>query len=212
MSRETLSEHLRRYYVEAELPAGTLERLARLAAARADARPERRGGAFRPPSPALAVAVLAASVVLALVGIWLLRAPAAGHVLQADAIAAEIALNHSKNLAIEFPAKGYAELREQMDKLDFTLRPPGLPGLRGLRIVGGRYCSIQGHLAAQIKLEDDAGRRVTLYQTRFADGFAGLPEGDRELEGLRIRIWRDGDLLLGIARPTPDSSRRFPRR
>ena len=208
MSPQTLSEHLRRYYAERELPPETLERLARLAAARADA----RGGAFRPPSRALVVAVLAASVVLALVGIQLLRAPAAERVALAAAIAAEIALNHSKDLAVEFPANGYADLREQMDKLDFTLRPPGLPGATGLRIVGGRYCSIQGQLAAQIKLEDDAGRMVTLYETRFADGFAGLPEGDRNLEGLRVRIWREGDLLLGLARPTPGSSRRFPQR
>jgi anti-sigma factor RsiW len=200
MSRKTLSDYLRHYYEEKELPAETRERLARLAGARADAWPDRPGGASRSRPPALVAAAVAASVVLALVGIQLLRAPSAQGDALAAAIAAEIALNHSKNLAVEFPAKGYAELRDQMEELDFTLHPPSLPGARGLRVVGGRYCSIQGQLAAQIKLEDDAGRLVTLYETRFVRGFAGLSEGDLDLQGLRIRIWRDGDLLLGLAR------------
>ena len=203
MSRETLSEQLRRYYAGQELPGGTLERLVRLATARTGAGSAEPGGASRPRSPAWVVAAVAASVVLALVGIQLLGAPSAQGDALAAAIAAEVALNHNKNLAVEFSAKDYAELRDQMEKLDFTLRLPSLPGARGLRVVGGRYCSIQGQLAAQIKLEDDGGRMVTLYETRFASGFAGLPEGDRTLEGLRIRIWRDGDLLLGLAHSEP---------
>ena len=200
MSRETLSEQLRRYYAGQELSAETLERLTRLAAARVDARSAETGGASWLRPAARVAAAVAASVVLALAGIQLLRAPSAHGDALAAAIAAEIALNHSKNFAVEFPAQGYAELRERMEKLDFTLHPPSLPGARGLRIVGGRYCSIQGQLAAQIKLEDDAGRMVTLYETRFVREFAGLSEGDLDLQGLRIRIWRDGDLLLGLAR------------
>jgi len=66
-------------------------------------------------------------------------------------------------------------------------------------MLGGRYCSIQGRLAAQIKLEDEAGRVLTLYQTRFSEAFEGISEQRCELDGIQVRIWREGGLLFGLA-------------
>ena len=119
----------------------------------------------------------------------------------ADSILREIALNHSKNQKVEFSADDYPGLREQMDRLDFTLLSPRRISGRELQMLGGRYCSLQGRLAAQIKLEDEAGRVLTLYQTSFSGGFEGLSEQRRELDGIQIRIWREGDLLFGLAGP-----------
>ena len=66
-------------------------------------------------------------------------------------------------------------------------------------MLGGRYCSIQGRLAAQIKLEDEHGSVLTLFQTNFDERFDGLTEVQRELDGIRIRVWREGDLLFALA-------------
>ncbi|MAE97351.1 MAG: hypothetical protein CL910_22100 [Deltaproteobacteria bacterium] len=117
----------------------------------------------------------------------------------AGSIRHEIVLNHRKNLAVEFDAEDYLGLREQMDRLDFALLRPQRFGGGELQLLGGRYCSLQGRMAAQLKLEDEEGRVLTLYQTGFGEVFEGLPEEQRELDGIPIRIWREGDLLFGLA-------------
>ncbi len=206
MSRERLDGHLRRYYGSQQLDATTLERLKQLAQVETRAEvPEssthgsqgRRRFASRLLGATTAVAAL---VLLTFVLPALRSDPVARPEALAGSIAREIALNHVKNLTVEFPAEGYPGLREQMGKLDFSLRSPEHTGGGGaFRVIGGRYCSIQGQLAAQIKLEDGAGRLLTLYQTDFSEDFEGLSMQQRELEGIQIRIWREGDLLFGLA-------------
>ena len=205
MSREHMDDHLRRYYGSRQLDATTLERLKHLALleTRAEA-PESPGSGYtgrrRIASRVAGVAAAAAALILLpLVFPGLRGAGVEGPEALAGSILREIALNHSKNLTVEFSADGYPGLREQMGKLDFSLRPPRRLSGGGFQMLGGRYCSIQGRLAAQIKLEDEAGRVLTLYQTDFSEDFEGLSEQRRELDGIQIRIWREGGLLFGLA-------------
>ncbi|MAG30112.1 MAG: hypothetical protein CL908_04360 [Deltaproteobacteria bacterium] len=144
-------------------------------------------------------AVAAALILLPIVFPGLRSAGVEGPEALAGSILREIALNHSKNQGIQFAANDYSGLRQQMDELDFSMRSPQRIGGGEFRILGGRYCSLQGRPAAQIKLEDEAGQVLTLYQTHFSDSFEGLFEQRRELGGIQIRIWREGDLLFGLA-------------
>jgi len=117
-------------------------------------------------------------------------------------VAQEIALNHNKQLAVEFVGNNLAYLRDEMKKLDFNLVASEKIAQANFTIAGGRYCSIQGQLAAQIKLIDQQGRRYTLYQTHLSDTLKSLPATEYIANGLPIQQWREQDVFFGLASPS----------
>lgn len=114
-------------------------------------------------------------------------------------IAQEVAMNHNKALAVEYQADSYQVLAQQMDKLDFTLRAPDAAFKEGLTLIGGRYCSIQGELAAQIKMEDEAGQVYTIYQTRSNEALQSIGQNRLSFQQVEIRIWQEQGLLFALA-------------
>jgi anti-sigma factor RsiW len=148
--------------------------------------------------------VAAAAFLLLLGAFYLGRIfrPASLGVLTADALArsigSEIAMNHRKQLNLEFSAGDYATLQAQMSKLDFALAPPSNPAASSLHVVGARYCSIQGQLAAQIRARDPAGTVYTLYETKLTDKLRTVA-GEVKAEGVRIRLWSEKGLFYGLA-------------
>ena len=78
-------------------------------------------------------------------------------------------------------------------------------GLTGERIVGARYCSLGGEMAAQIRFRDAAARVCTLYQARDSEAFRGVREGTFEMSGVRVRVWRESGLVMGLAEPITDA-------
>lgn len=114
-------------------------------------------------------------------------------------VSEEIALNHNKQLSIEYSASNFKELRAQMEKLDFTpVASTRLEGA-GLKFIGARYCSIQGQLAAQIKLVDKEGRTQTLYQTQLTNKLKELDEQEYYVDGVKIKQWQEKGLFFGLA-------------
>ncbi len=205
MSPGNLDRHLRDHYASEKIDPRVLDRLRRLAALE-KAESGARASKFlpKPRQRRFARFLLAAAAVVALFLLPLSfldseRVGMPGAEPLASSILREVALNHNKNLGVEFPADGYAELRQQMGELDFSLRAPRRVADRGLEMIGGRYCSIQGRLAAQIKLQYDGGRILTLYQTAIDEFFEGLPEFMREEDGVQIRVWREDGLLFALA-------------
>lgn len=198
MSQRKLRDDIRHHYLEKKLPAETLARLT----AMAETVEERRRPVPKTAPRTIALAV-AAMLTLAL-GLSLLWPafddhPTARHQL-ASAVAEEIAMNHNKGLALEFPTESFTELDRQMDKLDFTLVDPNPLKSQGYRLLGGRYCSIQGHLAAQLSMESPTGVPVTLYQTPLVDELTDLSATDLRARGLRIELWHEEGVFLGLAR------------
>jgi len=117
----------------------------------------------------------------------------------ATLVSEEIALNHNKQLAIEFSANSFAELREQMKKLDFTPVSSTQLANAGFTFLGARYCSIQGQLAAQIKLKNKDGIIQTLYQTQLNNKLKALPEKSYVVNGVRIKQWQEKGIFFGLA-------------
>ena len=117
-------------------------------------------------------------------------------------VAREIAMNHGKAFPPEFESESYEALRGRMEKLDFELsRPGGVVGA-DMTLIGARYCSLQGSVAAQLRLRDASGRVCTLYLVRGdAPAFVHVGEETHALSGLNIRLWRDNGLLYGLATP-----------
>ncbi len=116
-------------------------------------------------------------------------------------VAQEVALNHNKNLATEFGANNYADLSMTMDKLDFDLKAPRRISMASFNVLGARYCSIQGEIAGQIKLQDNAGEILTLYVTKSNDALATLHNRVQERDSLLISNWQEDSLFFSLATP-----------
>ncbi len=118
----------------------------------------------------------------------------------ARTVAEEIAVCHSEESGSELIASDTGSLRDAMDELDFALVDARrLEGL-GLRLVGGRYCTIQGNLAARLRLESASGKTVALIQTPLVEKLSKLPPRELQLGGLRIAFWQEEGLLLAMVR------------
>ena len=114
-------------------------------------------------------------------------------------VAQEIALNHRKNLNVEFPFKQTAQLSQVMDKLEFAIHDAIYLTDAKLELRGGRYCSIQGQMAAQLKYKDEQGVGYTLYQTNLTPLLNKLEAGNQVIDGVSIRYWKENDRLFGLA-------------
>ncbi len=116
-----------------------------------------------------------------------------------ERVLGEIAMNHQKQLAVEVATESYADLRAAMDRLDFDIEPARVVSA-AYDLVGGRYCSIQGSLAAQIKIrERGTGRMLTLYAAELTPERANIERQERVHDGVRIKLWSEGDVFFGLA-------------
>ncbi len=193
-ARDNLDARLRAHYRREHLAPDALARLRSLAPS-----PGRR----RLPRAAIAAATVLLLATLATVGGVLLFQqfqPDPWRQLARSA-ADEIALNHNKNLAVEFEARRFRELDAPMAKLDFALVPPACMDREGLRLGGARYCHIGGRIAAQIRLTDPQDERLTLYEFRPGADHEGLEETSFDIAGVRVTVWLESGLVMGLARP-----------
>ena len=144
-------------------------------------------------------AAIAASIFAVIILALIFKLPGAPQQNLAILVAEEIALNHNKQLDIEFKAESYSTLRTLMKKLDFNPVSPSRIDQNNLTLIGTRYCSIQGQLAAQIKLKDSKGNIRTLYQTQLNPKLSELPEKDYLVNGVKITQWQEHGLFFGLA-------------
>ena len=117
-----------------------------------------------------------------------------------ERVADEITMNHLKNLAVEYPIGDINQLSAAMTDLGFSLRQPTHSELAGLTLIGARYCSIQGQIAAQLKYQDQDNKITTLYQTQSNPLLENLAFNDEDHDGVQIIVWRDSDIVYGLAK------------
>jgi len=115
-------------------------------------------------------------------------------------VVAEIAMNHRKDLGVEIASDQFQVVQEKLDKLDFPILPARQELIRNYALVGGRYCSIQGALAAQLKIRDRiSGELLTLYVTPLTGELEGIGELAEEVDGVHVRMWRENGRFFGLA-------------
>lgn len=124
-------------------------------------------------------------------------------------IGSEVAKNHINLKPLEIQTSSIQEIRQFLTKLDFS--PIESVLLKGgtKNLIGGRYCSIQGVIAAQLRLKDSkTGQVQSLYQTVYDKKvFAYLPELKENQKpitvyskGLAVDIWVEKGLLFTLTR------------
>jgi len=117
-------------------------------------------------------------------------------------IMSEIAYNHKQGMPIEVASNSLADIRNYLDKLSFPIISPNTMNNANWQFLGGRYCSINGKLAAQLKIKNLADNTVyTLYQaaTKGGAGKSDKTRLTRMIDGVGVSIWREKGLLLGLA-------------
>ncbi len=131
-----------------------------------------------------------------------------------ERIAMEVAGNHIKLKPLEVETRSIEGIRDYFEKLDFMPVSSELVSGYGLELVGGRYCSLQGVTAAQLRVTRPGSDDVqTLYQTEYIkDVFKELPvieEGnepvDLYVKGIKVRIWVEKGLLFALTE-LPDNT------
>lgn len=117
------------------------------------------------------------------------------------AVVRHAATGHNEQQELEFRASRTADLRHVMKSLDFTPVEPSMMRSMSMRIVGARYTTIEGVMAAQILYVDSKGEPCTLYQARPVDKLARVSESEHVIDGVRVSVWRENGLVMVLTRP-----------
>ena len=124
-----------------------------------------------------------------------------------ERLLAEIAMNHQKRLNVEVSTDQYEVLQEKLNRLDFSIFPVKSELIVNYTLLGGRYCSIHGGLAVQLKVREKAsGEFMTLYVTKLTDKLEDITPLDAEFDGVRIRLWKEDNRVLALAKDAESSS------
>jgi hypothetical protein len=140
----------------------------------------------------------AAAVLVAIVTLWWISAT---HPPLTSTLARQAAAGHNQKQELEFHVQRCAELQALMKSLDFTPVEPAMMTTMNMRIVGARYTTLNGAIAAQIVYVDDHGIPCTLYEVRPIDRLATVPSSEQQVDGVRVSVWREKGLLMVLARP-----------
>ena len=115
-------------------------------------------------------------------------------------VVAEIGQNHWQHGALVVESDQYGVVQAALSKLDFPIRPRRGELVQDFILVGGKYCTIQGFQAAQLKLNHSKSRIIhTLYVLPITDSIKDVEPGTYETNGVQVELWTDQFLLYGLA-------------
>lgn len=201
MSPDNIDKGIRRYYKDQSLDQNVLDRLKTMAETQTALLEKNQINGNEKKNHYRKFALAAVLLIGVLTGTQLVHFIDTTDTDLFSRVTKEVELNHRKQLTSDFFASDYQTLASAMDKLDFSLKLPARLQNINYKLVGGRYCSIQGQIAAQIKLSDSEGRKLTLYATKLSDKLATLNNKSQLRGDVFIQMWKEGKLLFGLAGP-----------
>ncbi|MEM9594639.1 MAG: hypothetical protein AAGD06_10255 [Acidobacteriota bacterium] len=202
-----VDDSLKQHYLDQRLGDERVERI--LAAARSaggtvrdpaedpEGRPAGSGSGNR--GPRRAILAWAAAAVLAVVLGAALLLPSTDDGLTAKVVG-EVAYNHLKGYDVDIRSDRYEIVQAGLDRLDFSILPTRGRLLRDFDLVGGRYCSIQEVLAAQLSVRRrDNGSVCTLYVAPVTETLRPVGDGIGTFGEVQVELWRDDGRLFALA-------------
>lgn len=122
-------------------------------------------------------------------------------------VSEEVVTNHTRVKPLDVTSSSFDLVQKSLPMLDFSLQQSALLADKGLKLVGGRYCTLQGVIATQLVFEDALGNRVTLYQASYdASRFGDVPQLTAKQspatvvkQGLKINIWQESGVIIALA-------------
>jgi anti-sigma factor RsiW len=108
-------------------------------------------------------------------------------------ISDEVVYNHLKQMPVEVKSRDFKVIQSHLEKLDFSLVATKQIDLKRFELVGARYCSIQGHIAAQLKYRDlKTGKMTTVYQVPNRK-YREINEFNK---GIKVKSWTEKGVFL----------------
>ncbi|EPJ55276.1 MAG: hypothetical protein OFPI_04320 [Osedax symbiont Rs2] len=113
----------------------------------------------------------------------------------------QIAYNHNSKMQMEVLTPTLNDVKGRLNRLGFNLVSSSKLDREKLHLIGGRYCNINGKIAAQMKFQHPDTKKVyTFYQAKFpADIIDNFEEVEVLIDGVKVRLWREKGLLMGLA-------------
>ena len=124
-------------------------------------------------------------------------------------IAAEIAENHLRLDKVEYQSDQFHSVAQHFDKLNFT---PSLPGniddLDNRKLLGGRYCSIHGSIALQLRYGENILDSSTLFIASPKSGVRGELKNqlshynnryETRIDDVDVQLWYEQGLLYAVS-------------
>ncbi|MEA3410824.1 MAG: hypothetical protein U9R74_04715 [Pseudomonadota bacterium] len=194
--KRVLKDHLN----ARQLDAGQLDALRSLQPAGDDRPAEGERNRYGAWAGAAAVALLVAGLTL-----WLARPGGPENLI--DEIASEVVENHLHLKPLEVNTTRIAGIQNYFTRLDFMPVESRYLADSGLTLLGGRYCSLQGVTAAQLRFgsvgEDDLR---TLYEVGYdSRTFRRIPDYDKgEMpvstwsRGIKVTLWVEKGVLFAL--------------
>ena len=154
------------------------------------------------------IVLAAAAVVLLAAGLWIASPTTTGTAPTPQRVAAEAAKNHVKLKPLEVTSNDMDAIRAFFSELDFVPADSAALARSDIELMGGRYCSIDGDAAAQLRVRQRSTDRVgSLYMVPYQpDQHGPLPRRDQgeapltvHSRGLKVEIWVEQDLLMALA-------------
>lgn len=125
-------------------------------------------------------------------------------------IAHEVLTNHLHVKPLDVSTNSIAQVQATMDRLNFNPKlSKHLPSTQAT-LIGGRYCTLQGVIAAQLKLLMPTGEVITYYEAAYDKSrFGKLPKAENKEQpilvkenGFTMRMWQESDLVMVTAQQT----------
>jgi hypothetical protein len=113
----------------------------------------------------------------------------------------EIAYNHNRNLEMEIKSNSLKEIASYLSRLDFSLIHPARLPEGNWEMIGGRYCSLKGQFAAQLKLRNKTNQKsYTLYQIEKPHGIKNIADfSEHFAKGVKVNLWLERGLIIALA-------------
>ena len=123
-----------------------------------------------------------------------------------NSIVEEVSKNHLKFKPLEVTDKNLLTVSRYFEKLDFNPINSALVVGLSDQLLGGRYCSIKGNIAAQLRLQKEDGSVATLFETKFnEDDFLFLPNIDKGeqpiqqfIDGQAVTLWVERGVVMAL--------------
>jgi anti-sigma factor RsiW len=119
------------------------------------------------------------------------------------AVCAEVVMNYEKHSPMQVLSSHYSDVQAALNGLDFSIMPANARILEAYRLVGGRYCSIQGMPAAQLRVQIiRSGKECTLYAVKAVGTLHDVKSAIDRLDRVRVEVWRQDNVLFALAELT----------
>ena len=113
-------------------------------------------------------------------------------------------MNHSTRLQLEFEGSTIVEIDKHMSQLPFSVQLPSQFN-KQYSVLGARYCTINGELAAHVKFIDrETDKQISLFMTRSVEDLQKINTTTEQVDGVNVSLWNESGLFYAMASRSPN--------